>query len=107
MKKQLLKIRRWRSVRFSLVVRGGPPNPVFEDFDETVYQSLNAKDGVFQSGFAALEALQLEKARGITAGNLLLLPAFDVHTPSAKTPMTPIPKAAPLNSPMFTEIVNE
>ncbi len=40
---------------------------------EAIYQSLNAKDGVFQKGFAALQALQLEKARGITAGNLLLL----------------------------------
>ena len=40
---------------------------------EAIHQSLNAKDGVFQSGFAALQALQLEKARGIAAGNLLLL----------------------------------
>ena len=35
MKKQLIKIRRWRSVRFSPVISRSPRNPVFNDFDQT------------------------------------------------------------------------
>ncbi|MFZ0962998.1 MAG: hypothetical protein WAO35_19190 [Terriglobia bacterium] len=36
MKKQL-KIRRWRNVRFSPVIRRDPRNPVFNDFDENAF----------------------------------------------------------------------
>jgi hypothetical protein len=34
---QLIKIPRWRSVRFSPVIRRGPRNPVFNDFDENAF----------------------------------------------------------------------
>lgn len=40
---------------------------------KAVHLNLTASDQRFQKGFLALQALQLEKARGITAGNLLLL----------------------------------
>lgn len=40
---------------------------------KAVHLNLTATDQRFQKGFVALQALQLEKARGITAGNLLLL----------------------------------
>lgn len=39
---------------------------------EAVHRTLSAKDGKFMAGFTALRALQSEKARGITCGNLLL-----------------------------------
>jgi len=39
---------------------------------EAVHRTLNEKDGKFMAGFTALRALQSEKARGITCGNLLL-----------------------------------
>jgi hypothetical protein len=39
---------------------------------KAVHQTLIAGDRTFQKGFEALRALQFEKARGITAGNLLL-----------------------------------
>jgi hypothetical protein len=37
MKKQLIKIRRWHTVQFSPVIRQGPRNPVFNDFDENAF----------------------------------------------------------------------
>jgi hypothetical protein len=39
---------------------------------EAVHRTLSEKDGKFMAGFTALRALQSEKARGITCGNLLL-----------------------------------
>ncbi|MGD9746466.1 MAG: hypothetical protein AB7I98_08170 [Verrucomicrobiales bacterium] len=39
---------------------------------EAVHRTLSEKDGQFMGGFTALRALQSEKARGITCGNLLL-----------------------------------
>jgi hypothetical protein len=32
-----IKIRRWRSVRFSPAVTAGPTNPLFKDFNETAF----------------------------------------------------------------------
>lgn len=39
---------------------------------EAVHRTLSKHDGKLMTGFAALRALQSEKARGITCGNLLL-----------------------------------
>jgi hypothetical protein len=39
---------------------------------EAVHRTLTEKDGKFLGGFTALRAIQSEKARGITCGNLLL-----------------------------------
>lgn len=39
---------------------------------EMVHDTLTRKEGAFHQGFAALKALQVEKARGITCGNVLL-----------------------------------
>ncbi len=39
---------------------------------EAIHHSLSRAEGGFWKGFAALRALQTEKARGITCGNLLL-----------------------------------